>query len=323
MGYSKEVYRAVKARFVERRAAAFEEAEQRRLALYREDKRFAELDQKLQKAARALILASAPGGTEAARRSARAALDELRAQKAELLVEKGLSPDYLEPRFSCARCQDSGEVDGVRCACFDRALKSEAFLRTGLGGVLSAQTFESFDPSLYPQTPLGSGTVRSYMEKVFLRCRQYAAQFSERSPSLLLSGATGLGKTHLSSAIGRVVSDSGRSVVYDTAGEIFAKLDDRRFGRRSEEETEDYYRCDLLIVDDLGSELTTALTVAHLFSLVNTRLNSGRQLIINTNLSPEELRERYEEKVASRLIGSFQQIFFYGRDIREIRAGIR
>lgn len=322
MGYSKEVYRAVKARFVKRRADAFEQAEQRRLALYKEDGRFLELDRKIQECARTFILTSAPGGTEKMRDTARTTLDELRAKKAELLVELGLSPDYLEPQFCCSLCEDSGEIDGKRCSCFDRALKSEAFLHTGLGGVLSAQSFHSFDLSFYPQTPLGSGTVRSYMEKVLVRCKQYAEHFSKNSPSLLLSGATGLGKTHLSSSIGRVVSDHGHSVVYDTAGEIFAKLDDRRFGRCSEEEIEDYYRCDLLIIDDLGSELTTALTVAHLFSLINTRLNHSRQLIINTNLSPEELRERYEEKVASRLIGSFQPISFYGRDIREIKAGI-
>ena len=323
MGYSKEVYQTVKARFVERRAAAFAGAEERRRALYETDGRFAALDREIQHTSRELILAAAPGGEKKELAAARTALDELRAKKAELLVERGLTPDYLAPQFACPLCEDSGEKDGRRCVCFERALKSEAFLRTGLGGALRGQTFASFDTALYPDTVLSGTTVRGNMERVAARCAQYAEKFSSSSPSLLLSGATGLGKTHLSSAIGRVVSDSGHSVVYDTAGEIFTKLDDRRFGRIPPEETEDYYSCDLLIIDDLGSELTTALTVSHLFSLVNTRLNHSRPLIINTNLTLPELRERYEEKVASRLIGSFELLPFYGRDIRELKAGIR
>ena len=162
------------------------------------------------------------------------------------------------------------------------------------------------------------------MEKNFDACRDYAYEFSAKSGNLLLSGDPGLGKTFLSASIARVVSDAGFSVVYDTAAHVFARFEAQKFRRDDEEgEAEDdvarYLKCDLLIVDDLGTEMTTAFVQSALYQIVNTRLMTGRKTIVSTNLSPDELGARYGAAIRSRIEGEYRILPFFGEDIRKLK----
>ena len=156
------------------------------------------------------------------------------------------------------------------------------------------------------------------MEKTFNTCRKYAYTFTERSGNLLFSGDTGLGKTFLSACIARTVADRGYSVVYESAGHLFAKMEQAKFDGDEEarEEIKKYGACDLLIIDDLGTEMPGQFVTSALYNLVNDRLLAGKPMIISTNLNSEDLGKRYSPQIASRLRGSFTRVAFLGEDIR-------
>ena len=158
------------------------------------------------------------------------------------------------------------------------------------------------------------------MEHHLAVCRRYADRFGSEGGNLLLFGAPGLGKTFLSACIARVVSEDGYSVVYDTASHIFSLLEDAKFRRGDEddEETRRLDQCDLLIIDDLGTEMTTQFVCSALYHVVNTRLMESRPTIISTNLTPEQLSVRYSPQIASRLLGTYRLIQFVGQDIRRL-----
>ena len=157
------------------------------------------------------------------------------------------------------------------------------------------------------------------MERTFRRCKRYAREFRLGAPSLLFSGGPGLGKTFLSACIARAVADSGFSVVYDTAGQLFDDFEAVKFGGDQRDLTQKYLNCDLLIVDDLGTEMTTQFTQSVLYRVINDRLLQNRPMIVSTNLSDSALRQRYSPAIASRLLGAFEICLFLGQDIRLMR----
>ena len=149
-------------------------------------------------------------------------------------------------------------------------------------------------------------------------CKKYAAGFSAASGSLLFSGATGLGKTFLSACIARQIADRGFSVMYETAIRLFGDFETEKFGAQGGDGslTRKYFDCDLLIIDDLGTEMTTQFTVSALYSVLNTRMMEGKPILISTNLLPEALETRYSPQIASRIVGTFRLIKFAGDDLR-------
>ena len=194
---------------------------------------------------------------------------------------------------------------------------------------LGSQSFDTFSLDWYstqeiPQTGISP---RKNMERNRDICVDYAYDFNEKSGNLLLTGAPGLGKTFLSACIARVVSEKGYSVVYDTAGHVFERFEARKFSReeddRAAEDVERILQCDLLILDDLGTEMTTAFVQSALYEIVNTRLLAGKSTIINTNLGMTELNQRYLEQVSSRIEGEYQVLIFFGEDIRRKKRELR
>ena len=179
---------------------------------------------------------------------------------------------------------------------------------------LGEETFEAFDLSYYDEA---SGA-RDHMETVLRFCRNYAARFGRDSVNLLFRGGTGLGKTFLSACIAREVSRQGASVVYETAGAVIAAYEEQKFrgSEEAERRTRKYMTCDLLILDDLGTEMITEFSKSALYTLLNGRLLAGRKTIISTNLAPEDLDRVYTAQIASRLLGEYQDLPFVGRDIR-------
>ena len=250
---------------------------------------------------------------------------ELQARRAELLVSLGKPIDYLDEIVSCPICRDSGVHEGRPCVCLKKLYNRE--LTRELSRLLQHgdESFERFDLSLYDDTPAvpGAPSPRETMQMVYKSCRKFADSFPGTSANLLFQGGTGLGKTYLSACIARVVADKGCSVCYEAAATAMEAFETQKFSRDPEAAEAAAQRvrwmldCDLLILDDLGTEFSTAVSTAALYSLINERLVAGKPSIISTNLSDEELQKRYSPQIFSRLHGEFLRLPFVGRDLRQ------
>lgn len=252
---------------------------------------------------------------------------DLQIRKAELLSEQGFPIDYLDEIVSCKTCGDTGMIGGRLCACMERRYNRE--LTKELSVLLRSgdESFERFDLSLYPDTPEQESGVsaRSAMKIVFSACKGFADSFPDvpaNLRNLLLRGESGLGKTYLSACIARSVAERGYSVCYDTAAAALEAFEKQKFSRIPEEaeaaalRAERMLSCDLMILDDLGTEMATPAAISALYTLINTRLTRSLHTVISTNCSDDELRRRYSPQICSRLFGEFLELPFYGNDIR-------
>ena len=295
---------------IRRRSLA--EEDRRRRAAFRRVPALGEIDRRL--AALVGELTASVLGNGRPVEEIRAESLELQARRAELLVENGWPSDWLDGAWDCPKCRDTGMVEGRPCACLlqlyekARARDLSALLKLG------EETFETFDLSYYDCVP----GAREQMEIVVGLCRDYAAHFGPDSVNLLFRGDTGLGKTFLSACIAREVSRRGFSVVYETTVAALAAYEEQKFrgGEEAEAKVRKLLTCDLLILDDLGTEMVTEFSRSALYSLINGRLLAGKKTVISTNLSPEALERTYTPQIASRLLGEYQDLPFAGRDIR-------
>ena len=320
-------------RLMRRAMARYDEAKQRRAELYRQREetiyakipRIAEIDRDLSGTMSKIISSALRRGVDP-----RPAIDALREEnlslqreRAELLVQHGYPMDYLEKKPACERCGDTGWGSDGLCGClleyYERVQNEELSQLLDLG----TQSFETFNFDLYsPYAPIDQNiSPRRNMERVYDACRDYAYEFSPQSGNLLLSGDPGLGKTFLSACIARVVSGSGASVVYDTASHVFDLFEASKFARdeAAGEAVERMLRCDLLIVDDLGTEMTTEFVKSAFYQLVNSRMMTGKKTVISTNLSPADIGRRYGAAVLSRIEGEYRILPFFGDDIRKLK----
>lgn len=304
-------YAKVKDLFDKKRAAAETAADERREKLRLECPEFAEVDRSLSECGIALLRYMQDIGCDHSKDilNLKKKTKELKALKTDILKSLGLPEDYTSPSYECKKCNDTGLVGIDVCECFKKALRMENYLSSGLGKALVRQRFENFDLSLY------SDDAKSDMTEIFNYCKEYGENFSKESPSLLFIGGTGLGKTHLSSAIAMKALDKGASVIYDTAQNIFSAFEKNRFNK-DDTETPKYLECDLLIIDDLGAELNSNMAESALYLILNARMNSLLPTIINTNLAPKDMRSKYDSRIISRLFGQFSILQFSGTDIR-------
>lgn len=250
----------------------------------------------------------------------------LQQRRRDLLVKNGWSEDYLDPIYHCALCRDTGFVTGgAMCECLKRLYKQEQTAELAPLLKNGEETFANFRLDYYSSiAPEGQVAPRRQMERIFAACKQYAEGFGENSPNLLFTGAPGLGKTYLSAAIARVVAEKGFSVAYDTAAGLLSVFEREKFGRDDEQSdaasrVRQLLSCDLLILDDLGTEMATAFTQSALYNLIDGRLRAGKKTVISTNLNPDELTGRYGPQLGSRLNGEYLRLEFLGRDIRALR----
>ena len=245
------------------------------------------------------------------------AQDKLKA----LLRQNGYPEDYLQVKYSCPVCKDSG-FDGERyCSCHMSLIKEVAREEISKNAPLEKCTFESFRLRYYPDVVdqnIGISQ-KEQMQSVFEFCQSYANGFTLRNKSLFMTGLTGLGKTHLSLAIAGTVIDKGYNVHYESAQNLMDKLEREHFGRSVGDSSfkEEILECDLLIIDDLGCEFQTQFTKAELYNIINTRHLRSLPTIINTNLSIKELEQTYHPRVASRIMGNYVLLMFCGNDIRQ------
>ena len=250
-------------------------------------------------------------------------LSELKEQKACLIRQAGYPDDYLELHYRCPDCRDTGLVDGRKCHCFLQAQMKLLYAQSNLEDVLDKESFVAFsfdcydDEELLPQLGI---TNRAYMRRVAASCRRFAEEFGTAGENLLLTGSTGVGKTFLSRCIAGEVMKRGHSVIYLSAGDLFEVFSKSKFSNEDEDGMQEMHRfvleCELLIIDDLGTELNNSFTSSQLFYCINERMSRKRSTIISTNLSLAGLRDSYTDRVASRIMSGYTIIPLYGRDLR-------
>ena len=320
MAYSAEVIRRARARLAEARADRDSENRQNQDRAYALVPRLREIDRELATTMSQAIRAAFSGGTDP-----KAAMDEVRERNLALQLERreliaaNFEEGFLDDAPICETCGGTGYIGSNMCECLAELCRQEqkkelTFLSAG------QERFDQFRLDYYPDRvdPKLGVNIRALMEKTYHTCRKYAVSFSEKSGNLLFSGDTGLGKTFLSACIARTVADSGYSVVYESAGHLFTKLERAKFepSEENRKEAAKYTLCDLLIVDDLGTEMSSQFVTSALYTLINDRLLERKPTIISTNLTVEDLTRRYSAQIVSRLRGSYTRVPFLGDDIR-------
>jgi len=327
MAYDGKLLARARTALEARRADNQKEHETRVNTVYARVPEIRQLDAQMRRQMTELVRVTIAGGAampEKLELLRRANLDT-QARRAELLVEHGWPIDYLDEIVSCPKCRDTGVYGGKPCECLVRLYNRE--LTRELSALLQGdESFERFDLSLYSDAPDENGTVpREVMRRVKAACEKYAENFPNVSSNLLFQGGTGLGKTYLSACIARVVSGKGFSVCYDSAAAALETFERQRFSRDTDAaeaagaRVERMLDCDLMLLDDLGTEMVTSLSTSALYTLLNTRLVNGRRTVISTNCSDEELRRRYPQPICSRLEGEFLHLPFVGKDIRLLK----
>lgn len=240
----------------------------------------------------------------------------LEAQKMSrmILVENGYPSDYLDMHYTCPKCRDTGYYGSEFCECLNQLCGKLSADELNKHAQLSLSSFDTFDINYY------SGPDRETMQRILAFAKDYADNFKPDARSILMFGKTGLGKTHLSLAIANTVLASGYGVIYDSAINILRNIETERFNRDHLNETIDTVMgTDLLILDDLGTEYETSFFNATIYNIINTRLNSGKPMIISTNLDFEGIRRRYDDRVVSRLVAAYVCLEFKGEDIRLLK----
>ena len=328
MAYNKEILAAARAVLAHRREDNAAERSRRVASVYSRLPRVKAIDAELRRQMAALCSltlshdADVPERIEELREKNRA----LQRERAGILISAGLPENYTDDIYSCAKCRDTGYVGSEMCECLRR--EYNLALTRELSGLLKggAESFANFRLDYYSAQPGKDGvSPRDIMSVVYETCRAYAANFSKSSPSLLFRGGPGLGKTFLSACIAREVAAKGYSVAYESAPTALGEFETQRFSRDDAEaaaasdKVKEYLGCDLMILDDLGTEMATTFTVSALYQLVNTRLAASKQTIISTNLGEEDILRRYGPQTASRLGGEFELLSFAGSDIRRLR----
>lgn len=323
MAYSADVVRRAKARLASIKADRESEYQQHLQECYAKVPRIKEIDLLLR---RSMALAAqavfAQGGDAVAAmeqvKQANLALQQERRQ----LLAANFPAGFLDEEPVCASCGGSGYVGSAMCACLRELCRQEQKKEVSLLAC-GQERFADFRLDYYSDRVDGKygASPRMIMEKVLSACQKYAWSFGEGSGNMMFVGGTGLGKTFLSACIASVVADRGYSVAYETAAHLFAKLERNRFNpdEQSQAQVAKLLGCDLLIIDDLGTELPGNFVTAAFYSLLNDRLLAGKSMVISTNLTVEETARRYSPQIASRLQGSFKRLTFVGEDIRVLK----
>ncbi len=262
-------------------------------------------------------------GDTAAMEAMRTRREALSRRKKELLLAHGYAEDALEMRYHCPECQDTGYADGRKCRCFMKEQVKLLYAQSNIEDILARENFSTFSFDVYDDReliPELGMTVADYMKRVWDWCHDYVENFEKEAGSLLFTGGVGVGKTFLTNCIAKELIDRFQSVIYLSANDLVDVFSRNKFHYETEEEMRDMYQylldCDLLIIDDLGTELNNSFVSSQLFYCINERLVRKKGTIISTNLSVGMIRDTYSDRVSSRLISGYEIIPLYGDDLR-------
>ncbi len=249
----------------------------------------------------------------------------LNMQKRALLMDSGYSEYYLDPVYDCSDCKDTGYIGNEKCHCLQQALIDFSYEQSNLKDILKKENFETFSFDVYSNDKDPALGISPYenMQSVHSLCLDFVDTFSSEFKNLILYGHSGLGKTFLCNSIAKEVLDSGNTVIYLSSFQLFRLFENYRFhkeeGAVTNDDIENIFVCDLLIIDDLGTEFINNVTRAELFNCLNTRLLNKKSTVVSTNLAPGEWVNQYSERIVSRIFGYYTQLKFIGSDIRLTR----
>lgn len=317
MSYDRRVLEAARLELEQRKQTAEASAAARQQEFFQRCPRAEEIRRELAHNAAAAARAVVSGGDVRAQMERHKAHGlALSREYDALLAGCGLTRRDLAPSYHCPECKDTGFVDGRMCACYRQLRKQTAYRQLSDGLPLAASSFERFSLECYQDDP----RALKQMGAILRACREYAERLRPHSPSLLFYGGTGLGKTHLSLAIANAAIEKGFGVVYGSVQSFTSSFEKERFDREDEQSTAGSMKdCDLLILDDLGTELTTPFVQSALYTIVNSRITDRRASILSTNLKLEDLARRYTAQTVSRIEGEYQVLPFFGEDIRRLK----
>lgn len=241
-------------------------------------------------------------------------LQDLRKRQLDLLSKANLPADYLEPQYECPDCKDTGYIEGEKCHCLIQAIHAFTYDQSQIYQLMQNDNFDTLSYSYY------QGEDLSRFEKAVLSCKNFVKTFNSDYHNLFFYGTVGTGKSFLSGCVAKALLDQNYSVLYFSSAALFDAIADQTFGRNLEDSEIDYshdiYHVDLLIIDDLGTEITNQFVASCLFNCLTQRQLNQKATIISTNLSLEELRDRYSDRIFSRITSNFDIIKITGPDIR-------
>ena len=260
-------------------------------------------------------------GDDSALASLKDQLQELSTRRMSLLKEAGLPSDYLEPSYDCPDCHDTGYVDNHKCHCFQKATIDLFYTQSHLKGLLETENFDSFSFDYYSQNYIDRLSGQNSLQlakRAYNECQNFIQTFDSEHNNLLLFGTTGIGKTFLTHCIAKEIMNSIHSVLYLTATDFFDALLSKALGRTDESLNlyEQIQECDLLIIDDLGTERNTEFVISQLFVCLNDRILNQKSTIISTNLTLDEIKSNYTERTFSRISNHYRILRLAGDDIR-------
>lgn len=298
-----------------KRRTAQLDAANRRLQIYKTHPELVDFDKQLSNVATAFTKRMIEG--ENVKDEMQKEIAEIYSKKAEFLHNLGLSVAEFEPRYSCSVCGDTGLTESGDCNCLKVRIIEENFKNSNLGAALKDQSFETFSLDFYsdevqPPYPISP---RANMENNLAVCRGFALNFDSMKKSILLSGGTGLGKTFLSTCVARELLLSGKSVIYISAVDFFKRIENSRFDKDNID-IDMFFGCDLLIIDDLGTEAPSQYTTAVFSDILDRRVNMDKKMILSTNHKISDIEKLYGQRIYSRISGYFEHLLFFGKDIR-------
>lgn len=318
MGFNPENYNRIRTEFAHKQERARALAEDRKHRLEEQFPDIALIDRQLAGTGKLIFeaITNHPDDVDARIGQIRSANKELLQRRRRLIVGYGYPEDYLDVHYECPLCSDKGYVGEKMCSCLRRELVMAGYESSGIGELLRTQSFETFSLDYYRTNP----KVFAAMTAVLSDVLSYAESFhGTGSGNLAFFGGTGLGKTHLSSAVAKRVIEAGYDVMYVTAIGMISDFEYRRFGSADTSDvspTTRYFDCDLLIIDDLGTEISNQFSISTIYSVINARLNAKKPMIISTNLNTDDFRKRYWDRITSRVLGEFYIEQFVGIDVR-------
>ena len=318
MGYNRENFNRIRQEYDDKYIRAREIADRKRHRIHQAIPEIAEIDRVLERTGARIMGIVCSGGTDAEERIAKLRADnqELVARRKQLLEQNGYPDNYTDVEYECEKCGDSGYIGTSMCECMRKKLIYAGYESSGMSRLMRDQSFDNFSLEYYKS----SRENLIQMTEIYNSMKRYAEEFSvEKADNLALFGGTGLGKTHLSSAVAGRLIERGFDVLYTGAVSMISDFENRRFGNGQIEEQNSvsrYTDCDLLIIDDLGTEVSNQFTVSCIYNVINTRLNKKLPTILSTNLTPADFRQKYWDRITSRVLGEYLILLFCGVDVR-------
>ncbi len=322
MALSNEQYDALMRQYDHKQSRNHQIVSYRTKELYAAIPELATLDDEVSKVSVSSITAIFNGEDIAsASAKSRQKLEELKKRRDALMESAGFPADYLEPPYDCPDCKDTGFIDGKRCHCFKQAAINIIYKQSNINNILSKENFDAFDLNLYDDNYYednSGASARATAQIALERAQNFVQNFKTKGGNLLLLGQTGCGKTFLSNCIAKALLDDGISVIYFTASELFRVFEEQTFKKNADvaDLHDQIFECDLLIIDDLGTEFPNTFTITRLFQCLNERLLRNKSTVISTNLSLLEMRDTYSERITSRVFSYYDTIRLIGDDIR-------